>query len=137
MVVEEDEDIEEDCVFTNSKGQTQNVTMLNSEESGYMEYRKGVGFVRYYKGYDYCFVGLLPDEGVSVKDYAASIEGSSFSEAFSSLRYGKAYVKLPEFSYDYSILLNPVLNNLGMRKASTQTIHFQKNTINSLLMRIL
>ena len=120
----EDEDIEEDCVFTNSKGQTQNVTMLNSEESGYMEYGKGVGFVRYYKGYDYCFVGLLPDEGVSVKDYAASIEGSSFSEAFSSLRYGKAYVKLPEFSYDYSILLNPVLNNLGMRKAFTSSADY-------------
>ena len=69
-------------------------------------------------------MGLLPDEGVSVKDYAASIEGSSFSEAFSSLRYGKAYVKLPEFSYDYSILLNPVLNNLGMRKAFTSSADY-------------
>ena len=114
----EDTDIWEDYEFHNYDGTTSNVNMLCSTESRYMELGNGIGFVRPYKGGDYSFVGILPEEGTSVEDYIASLaeDGADFAEAF---RNAKGYesdiiVKFPEFKNEYEIEMAELLKSMGM-----------------------
>jgi len=41
----------------------------------YLEDDNATGFIKYYKGCQYAFAALLPNEGVSVSEYAASLDG--------------------------------------------------------------
>lgn len=114
----EDTDIWEDFEFHNYDGSTSNVNMLCSIESRYLELGNGIGFVRPYKGGDYSFVGILPEEGTSVEDYIASLaeDGADFAEAF---RNAKGYdadiiVKFPEFNNEYTVDLTGILMGMGM-----------------------
>ena len=114
----EDTDIWEDYEFHNYDGSISNVNMLCSTESRYMELGNGIGFVRPYKGGDYSFVGILPEEGTSVEEYIASLaeDGADFAEAF---RNAKGYesdiiVKFPEFKNEYEIEMAELLKSMGM-----------------------
>ncbi|MBP1586245.1 MAG: hypothetical protein ILP17_11195, partial [Lachnospiraceae bacterium] len=72
----ENSDIYEDSKFTNYDGTTSDVTMLFSNEASYIELGNGIGFLRPYKGGEYSFVGILPDEGISVSEYIADLAES-------------------------------------------------------------
>ena len=116
----EDSDIQEDRTFTNADGSTAPVTMLWSEEAGYFTLGQGTGFVRPYKGGEYSFVGILPDEGVSADEYAAALagNGADFAEAVQNLNYDRdVYVSLPEFSLDYETEMSRQLSQMGMPDA--------------------
>lgn len=111
------ESIEENSDFTNAEGEVENVTMLHSEEPYYMELNGGTGFVKYYKGCDYAFVGILPPEGVSNAEYVEGLgtEGQDFAQAFQDRKSDcEVIVTMPEFSYDYDTELSDVLGKLGM-----------------------
>ena len=49
--------------------------MMLSMERSYLEGELATGFVRPYEGYEYGFVGLLPNEGVTVSELLASLDG--------------------------------------------------------------
>ena len=104
--------------FTSSDGKESQVTMLSDKESFYVELKGGVGFLKNYKGGDFAFVGILPPEGMSNADYLGSFTGQEFATSVLNKKSDKdVYVKLPEFSYDYTSTLNPYLKNLGIQKA--------------------
>ncbi|MBR3574003.1 MAG: serpin family protein [Lachnospiraceae bacterium] len=117
----EKSDIYEDYQFTNYNGTTSDVTMLRSTEASYIELGNGIGFIRPYKGGEYSFVGILPDEGVSVNDYISELaeSGEDFSEAVRNPRYyeGDIIVSIPEFKNEYDIIMNDVLEKMGMTDA--------------------
>lgn len=114
----EDSDIIENYTFTNFDGSTTDVTMLCSNEGRYFTLGDGTGFTRDYKGGEYSFFAILPEEGLSVEDYIAQVAAGneSFSEAVTNQEYfdGDIIVMIPEFENDYNIELSHVLSDLGM-----------------------
>ena len=63
-----------DGSFTSASGERQDVQMMHSTEGRYFDTDNAVGFFKSYKGGGYSFVGILPDEGVSLHDYIAGLD---------------------------------------------------------------
>ena len=61
--------------FTAEDGAAQPVQMMYSQEYAYLEDGLATGFLKYYEGGTYAFAALLPNEGVSLEDYIASLTG--------------------------------------------------------------
>ena len=114
----EEYDIDENCIFRNFDGTESKVTMLNSTEASYIELGNGTGFIRPYKGGDYSFVGILPEEGISVNDYIRELaaSGEDFAEAIRNPKYyeGDILVSMPEFKNEYDVQMSDILMGMGM-----------------------
>ena len=93
----------ENRVFTNADRSTSNCTMLSSTEDRYFTLGEGTGFIKPYKGGEYSFVGILPEEGVSPEEYIKDLvkNNEDFSKAVREAEYGDVYVTMPEFTTDY------------------------------------
>ena len=108
-----------DGKFHNAQGQEIDVKMLNGSEGVYLENGKATGFVKYYEGYQYGFVVMLPkDEKQSADDMLKEFTGDDFDKYLNSAsREYKVFTQMPEFSYDYSTDLNDTLKALGITAA--------------------
>ncbi len=100
--------------FTSPDGTKTSVEMLCSEESRYLTVEGGFGVAKPYKGTAYCFVGLLPNEGTDVYDFAASLDGADWVAMWGAMTREAVYTRIPEFSYDSDMRLTPVLQEMGM-----------------------
>jgi serpin B len=100
--------------FTSRSGSKTTVDMMHSEESFYLDLEGGRGFAKAYKGDAYSFVGLLPDEGTDVYDFAATLTGEAWLAAWSGALRRSVEVRIPEFTYDSSMALKPALEQMGM-----------------------
>ena len=114
----EESDIYEGQIFTNYDNSTSEVTLLFSVENNYFEIAGGTGFIRPYKGGEYSFVGILPEEGTSVEDFIAQLaeNGDKFAEAIRHPEYSgeNVFVKIPEFTSEYFTEMSGVLQDMGM-----------------------
>jgi len=121
------EDYQEHAVqqheFTSYDGSKTEREMLASTENRYFKLGKGTGFIRPYVE-KYSFVGILPDEGEDVYEYAASIDGAAFAEAVTNPQRGTVQVRLPSFTFDYSVELKDALCALGMPDAFSDAADF-------------
>ena len=103
--------------FTNADRSTSNCTMLSSTEDRYFTLGEGTGFIKPYKGGEYSFVGILPEEGVSPEEYIKDLvkNNEDFSKAVREAEYGEVYVTMPEFTTDYGNEgMVDVYKNMGM-----------------------
>lgn len=100
--------------FTSLSGGTATVEMMHSEESVYLTVEGGQGFAKAYKGEQYSFVGLLPDEGESVYDFAATLSGQAWLAAWQGATRASVDVRIPEFIYDSAMALKPALQKMGL-----------------------
>lgn len=115
---EYDEDqISEDREFTSADGKKQKCTMLCSEEKGLIRTEGAKGFIKNYKGGEYAFVGLLPDDGTTAADFAASLDGEKLARMWAEKTHCDVEVEMPEFTSDYDIKLNDPLKAMGMTDA--------------------
>ncbi len=90
-----------DAEFTTASGSKKTVEMMHGDEGRYIEGEGVCGFVKpYAKGYSY--VALLPDEGTSLKDFVASLDGATFSNLVSSATPQNVRIALPKYSLSYS-----------------------------------
>ena len=103
--------------FHGEKGTTK-VTMMYSEETGYISGAYETGFVKRYSGGGYAFVGLLPKQGMSMSDYLATLTGERFLSLLDD-RKGAVDAGLPKFKFDWTDSLVGTLQTLGMKKAFT------------------
>lgn len=103
--------------FTDVNGTKQTVNMLNSTEYSYLKDEKATGVMKEYEGGTYAFVGILPNEGVSVSDYLKDMTGESFVKLLRSEEYQRVLTKIPEFSYDYSTNMVDTMKAMGITKA--------------------
>ena len=74
------------------------------------------GFMKDYKE-GYRFVALLPNEGVDLDSFIASLSAEKLNGLLTKQQGIKTYIKLPKFSYDFSQSLNDALKALGMERA--------------------
>ncbi len=104
-----------DGKFTNSKGELTKVKMMSSDESTYLEGEDCKGFIKQYKGGEYSFAAILPDD--NIESFVSSLSGEKLSSILSSAENCVVEVKLPKFGYEYSSKLNDTLSSLGMPTA--------------------
>ena len=117
----EKSDIFEGSLFTNYDGSTTEVTMLYSTENEYFNIAGGTGFIRPYKGGEYSFVGILPEEGTSVEEFLAKLaeNGEDFADVIKNPEYSydNVIVRIPEFSSEYFVEMSSILQDMGMEEA--------------------
>lgn len=100
--------------FTNYHGGKSKVDMMNSDESIYLELEDAIGFAKNYEGGKYSFVGLLPEEGEDVYEFARSLGGEDFLAMWDSRTYRAINARIPEFSYENEFSLVDTLKALGV-----------------------
>ena len=108
---EENEVIDQD--FTNLDGSKTQVKMMRSSEYNYISYGNATGFMKKYKGGRFAFLGLLPNEGVSISDFVSSLTGDELKKYFTSTDE-KVRIKMPKMKVEYDLNLINTLQKLGV-----------------------
>lgn len=103
--------------FTKEDGSKQDIELMYSDENVYLKDDNAVGFMKYYAGEKYAFAALLPDEGVSISDYANSLTGEKLNNILTNASQKSIDVAIPKFSSEYSINMNDALRSMGMKDA--------------------
>lgn len=106
-----------DGVFTKEDGTKQNVELMYSEEQRFLEDTDATGFIKYYADQKYAFAALLPNEGVSVSDYIASLSGEKLHGMLSNARMVEVNAAIPKFEMEYEVQMNEILKEMGMTDA--------------------
>ena len=102
-----------DGTFTAIDGAKRTVSMMYSNEILYLDDGKATGFLKPYKN-GYSFAALLPNEGVALDDYIASLTGEGFLTTVKNAKEVPVEAAMPKFSYDYGIEMSDALKALGM-----------------------
>ena len=100
--------------FTAADGTKQAVDYMSSEEQTYLSDDNAVGFIKYYRGRDYAFVALLPDEGVSAGEYLDSLDGEKLQDLLANSSKETVVAVMPKFETQTSMELSEVLQAMGM-----------------------
>ena len=93
--------------------------MLFSAENSYLEDEYATGFIKDYKGGDYSFAAILPNESesVTVSDYIGMMTPESLQKLLSTKQRCKVQTMTPKFKFDYNTELKNALTELGMPTA--------------------
>ncbi|HAJ96567.1 MAG TPA: serine protease [Ruminococcus sp.] len=103
--------------FTDANGTAQNADILYSEEHSYLSDEHSQGFMKYYEGGRYAFVGILPEEGMTTTEYLNTLTADSLHNMLVNRSSERVITQIPKFSYDYSIELPDTLKEMGMPSA--------------------
>ena len=106
-----------DGKFTKEDGTKQDVELMYGVEGTYLEDENATGFKKYYKGGKYAFVAMLPNEGVSVSDYVASLNGESLNTLLNNTQHTTVHTAIPKFETEYNVEMSAILKDMGMTKA--------------------
>lgn len=122
----EDYQIDEDGIFINSSGEEEKVTMLGSSENIYIQDDNASGFIKPYKGGEYGFMAILPNEGVTVSEYISGMSGGDFLKLYENRSSEKVDIRMPEFSYDYTIEMKDALSDMGLEGIFVENADFSR-----------
>ncbi len=103
-----------DAKFTTADGTQQDVRLMYSTEHSYLRDEYATGTVKYYADGGYRFVAMLPNEGVSVEQYVASLTGEGIDTMLRESEYAIVKAEIPKFSAECSYELEAVLSAMGM-----------------------
>lgn len=109
-----------DAEFINADGERQTVSMMYSDEAQYLGDGQATGFIKPYRG-GYRFVALMPNEGVSLDQYVASLTGAELLRIIQSAQNVTVHAGLPQFADDDQASLNDALCALGMSQPFDST----------------
>lgn len=104
-------------VFTAETGEAREVEMMYAQESLYLEDDRATGFLKHYADPRYAFAVLLPNEGVELDEYIASLDGGVLYDLLSSPQEVTVQTAMPKFETAYSAELSGVLAEMGMPDA--------------------
>lgn len=114
-------DAVKDGTFTLDKGIAVTTKFMYSKESSYIEDSMAKGFVKPYMGGKFSFVALLPNRGVDVDSYAASLTGDKFISLIKNNSYTAVTAGLPKFVSEYSKDLVEPLKSMGLVKCFNES----------------
>lgn len=109
--------IQEGAAFTAVDGTRQTADLLWSEENIYLSDDDTTGFMKYYDGGRYAFVGLLPREDVPLEDYIAELTGGKLHALLNGHQYGEVEAAIPRFKASSSLDLGDALKAMGVNDA--------------------
>ncbi len=99
--------------FTAIDQTVKKVPMMWSEERKYLDDGMATGFIKPYAN-GYSFVALLPNEGVDIHEYIASMTGENLIKTLNQAENASVSATLPKFSYKDDTLMNAGLIKMGM-----------------------
>lgn len=101
--------------FTLENGKKKKMSMMYSTEDTYLSDKLATGFMKPYRS-GYQFVAILPNEGVSVKDYLAQMDGESFANFLNSGEEATVHAVMPSFKSEYSTdAMVSILKKMGIK----------------------
>ena len=116
----------QDHDFTAQNGDVQTAQMMYSDESRYLEDDHAAGFVKMYAGGKYAFAALMPEQGMSLRDYIAGLTPESLRNTLQNWQSHMVKAGLPKFSYDFSTVMNHSLSEMGMPLAFSDSADFSR-----------
>ncbi len=111
-----------DGQFTTENGTKRQVELMYSSENQYLEDQNATGFIKNYKGGKFAFAALLPNEGVSVLEYVASLDGRHLSQLLANAKQNVVSAAIPKFDSEYKVEMKDILVNMGMPDAFNYTL---------------
>lgn len=106
-----------DGTFTRADGTVQDAQFMYMNEHAYLADEDTTGFIKYYKDGRYAFVGLLPDEDVTIEEYINTFNGEKITNLLNNISGEKVDTKIPKFETTYDTEMSEVLKSLGMTNA--------------------
>ena len=103
--------------FTDARGNSKTVEQMCSEENYYLSGKNCTGFMKPYKGGKYAFVGLLPDAETTPEKLISNMTAESLKDLFANARRREVNVRIPMFTFDYTISMKEYLQTMGMNRA--------------------
>ena len=103
--------------FTKEDGIRQETEFMYSDEYAYLEDDSAAGVMKNYEGGAYAFVALLPKDGVSLADYAASLTGENLRNLLETVQNVKVDTAIPKFRSEYTGELSELLQSMGITDA--------------------
>jgi len=103
--------------FTSADGKQQQADFMASTEAQFLDDGLATGFIKPYDQDAYEFVALLPNEGVSMSDYIASLTGAGLLNTLQFASEESVVAQLPQFSFADSLDLVDTLKAMGMTDA--------------------
>ena len=83
-------------LFTNLDGAQKSVDMFTSNEQTYIDFGNAQGFLKGYRGGKYSFLGILPNDGTTVYEFAESLTGEKYFNAMGKREAAKVSAIIPE-----------------------------------------
>lgn len=102
----------EDRVFKGTNGDS-NVSMMYAKEESYIEVADAKGFVKPYANSDYKFVGVLPDDDMSIADFVAELTSKKITDILTNIKNTPVNIGIPKFDFEYECELKEPLKKLG------------------------
>ena len=106
-----------DGKFTKEDGSKENVEYMYGSDNIYLEDDNATGFMKKYAGGKYAFVALLPNEGVIVSEYIATLDGESLNALLANPQYTTVRNSIPKFETEYEVEMSETLKAMGMIEA--------------------
>ncbi len=107
-----------DGTFTAADGTAQEAEMLHGGGDDYYEFDHAVGFSKAYEGYDFRFVAILPEEGMTVSEWIAGMDSEAvLTELGDPETEYIVTTQTPKFKYETSLTLKDMLSDMGMPTA--------------------
>ena len=104
--------------FTPENGAKKSITMMYDSVNTYIgEEGFCSGFKKNYAGSRFSFLALLPEEGISLKDFIVQLSADKLTALADSLQSESVELGLPRFSFDFDQDLKDALQAMGMEKA--------------------
>ena len=103
--------------FRMADGSVRSVELMHGKVDGYLSDDNAEGFIKYYAGKRYAFAALLPDEGMSVEQYVASLTGEKLMSILGGVSPVETTAAIPKFEVKYSTELSELLISMGMKDA--------------------
>ena len=101
----------------NGETKVSKVEFMTGQEVNYLEDELGTGFIKPYIGYRYGFMGLLPNEGVSLDEYIDSLTGEHIYDLVMNRGYDDVIATMPKFEEKSSLNLVETFMVLGVHDA--------------------
>ena len=113
-----------DRTFTTKSGTQKDVQMMYSNENIYLENDFCTGLLKYYEGKDYAFVGLLPDDNVTISQLVDRLDGDTLHELINGRISAEVEAGIPVFTGDTKLDLANILPDMGMPLAFSSGADF-------------
>lgn len=106
-----------DGLFTTEEGSEREVEFMYSNEYCYLDDGSATGFMKFYDDQSYAFVALLPNEGMSLQEYIASLTGENLRTMLSNVQETKVETAIPKFESACTLEMREILQAMGMTDA--------------------